>query len=615
MAYLKGNIIKDLDDLESLEYIKNNPNLPDNFINILIKTRKIECIRYLVNSMAEPNIILSLINELIYDSDIYKTILKKIYTDENVYNTIIQAFIKKFPDKTDEIIDLTKRIYNPKEHIKTVVNSKNNALITYFIMHYGLSVNKYGFEILKFADQSLKSLVFSKISHDTTDDRNRNILYYAIKYGDYETIKIFLIPKLINNIDKEYKTVIHYAYESNDINIVKILLEQNKDILKRDIRELGLLQMAIISECSRDLLELLFQNNYIMTSKQPHYRSWPIHDAIKWISDESKLIWLIDKCDNLNVQDEIGRTPLHYAIQYSNNNIINYILSKNVNVNIKTYDGMYVIHFAFKYNKSIIPELLKTDIKLDVIYDGLLIEHYCVLHNMDIINVNTNHQNRYLFHYIIDNPSHKSLTFCLDNEIDIKKKKNNESVLEYAVHKKINDEYIYKIINLFDKLDILEASIVFNVIRNSREHVGLYLCTKLIDMNIKDCCKKNLLQTSFELNYYELSHYLIDRNINMQSVDNFGDNALSTCLCYCKKQDIITEVIYKTDNINHTNDEKMNCLHIAFFYKHSEKAIRLLLDKGCDIKKLDKYKRKPIDYFKKDKYSEEFVNYVLNDFK
>lgn len=617
---------KDLDDVSCLEIIKNSNMLDELYVldnqkntsyMILVKTKKIKSIEYLVgkNYLIEPNMICYLINESLFDYDLYLLILKRMYVDENIYNLIFITFIKKYPDQKKFIIEILNRIYHPNNLIKDVVNARNNELITYFIDHYDVNLDKYGYKILEYCDKSLKSIIFFKMSIKNLDDHKRNILYYVIKYGDNEILDKLIqkYPKLINNIDKDKRSILHYVYEKNDIDALQILLKHNKDILKMKHNELGLLQTAIILDCSKELINILFENDHNIDIKQTHYKTWPIQEALKWCNDEDKLIWIIDKCKNLNVQDDVGRSALHYAIQYSNNRIIKYLLSKKINVNLKTFDNMYPIHAAFKYNVSIIPEILKNEPILNTNYEDLLIEHYCVLHNIDIININKDNPRRFLFHFVIEHPTHKSLNYCIDNKVDLLKR-DKVSILEYAVYKKINDHYVYKIIDLFDENDLFESSIIFNVMRNSNEHTLLYLCSKLTNIDIKDCCKKNLLQISLENKYYELANYLIDRNINIQTADIFRDNALLTSLMNCKNDNLIKEIIYKTNDINYINEDKMNALHLGFIYKHTESIIRLLIDRECNQEQLNKYNQKPIYYLKKDDYSEEFVNNLLNSF-
>ena len=63
--------------------------------------------------------------------------------------------------------------------------------------------------------------------------------------------------------------------------------------------------------------------------------------------------------EDINKQDELGKTPLHYAIQHTPN-AVRELLEAGVNVNIQDLKGMTPLHVAVLYNEAmVVPLLLK----------------------------------------------------------------------------------------------------------------------------------------------------------------------------------------------------------------------------------------------------------------
>lgn len=60
---------------------------------------------------------------------------------------------------------------------------------------------------------------------------------------------------------------------------------------------------------------------------------------------------------NINAQDSIGSTALHYAVILLNGfEIVKYLIENNADPNIKDYDGNTPLKFAIRWNK---PEIIK----------------------------------------------------------------------------------------------------------------------------------------------------------------------------------------------------------------------------------------------------------------
>ncbi|MBT4989730.1 MAG: hypothetical protein HOM96_04270 [Rickettsiales bacterium] len=61
---------------------------------------------------------------------------------------------------------------------------------------------------------------------------------------------------------------------------------------------------------------------------------------------------LIASGEDVNMQDQSGKTPLMYACQKSSPDIVKFLIEKGANVNIKTYNNVTALHYASR-NKNI----------------------------------------------------------------------------------------------------------------------------------------------------------------------------------------------------------------------------------------------------------------------
>jgi ankyrin repeat protein len=111
---------------------------------------------------------------------------------------------------------------------------------------------------------------------------------------------------------------------------------------------------------------------------------------------------------NINIQNDFGSTPLHYAIEHNERNIINLLLSQsNIDVNIKDCNGYTPLYYAVEYRKIDIVDALLSNVNIDINIkdrDGniplhLAVSNYCsdivkllLDHNCDYTLCNNRHQ-------------------------------------------------------------------------------------------------------------------------------------------------------------------------------------------------------------------------------
>jgi len=238
-------------------------------------------------------------------------IIKKLYTPQKYrkgesYESYVRVMSALVNCQSDFNIPIDKDDNTPFMIILIVNDSYTTAFCARFLMKLDLSVkNKYG--------ESATSLVF-KTKH-----------YEIMKY-------------LRNNPTFDY----HYRDSINQNTLLMISAINNpaamRDLLEND--------PSIINEVNNKN-----ENALIIASKINNIESVRI---------------LLDKGIDVNQQDDMGNTALHYAVEIQNPYLAYRLVSKNANIHIKNNDGMSALENAKKLgNEDIIHALTDASYKVD----------------------------------------------------------------------------------------------------------------------------------------------------------------------------------------------------------------------------------------------------------
>ncbi len=257
----------------------------------------------------------------------------------------------------------------------------------------------------------IKLLVDKGAKIDIVDNQDRSILYICIKY-DYDDIIKYYINKNKDNIginildikDRTQKIPLHYAIQSKNKTITKLLLEAGSnpnlsenngynalhlaiftrdiDICKLVLKYIGNINLrcntgetALHLACNLRLLEiskLLIDADISINIPDTVHEFTALHyiattnqlDLFKYILDKKS-----DQI-NINSQDIFGNTPLHYAVMEENYGIVSQLIQlNNINLNLWNIDGKLALHiFLENYddrNEDILEFMLeKTNLSL-----------------------------------------------------------------------------------------------------------------------------------------------------------------------------------------------------------------------------------------------------------
>jgi ankyrin repeat protein len=152
-------------------------------------------------------------------------------------------------------------------------------------------------------------------------------LHAALISDNQETIKALLATNKCDlNLANYYGTALHVAVQKNNVAIIKLLMHYNANLY---------------------------------TKKRNYDNATPIHDAAQnETTDALSYFCSLPGCQ-IDIKDDIGRTPLWYAVCADSLACVNYLLDKKANITVRINDGKTILHAVVTDNSErCLPTLL-----------------------------------------------------------------------------------------------------------------------------------------------------------------------------------------------------------------------------------------------------------------
>lgn len=259
--------------------------------------------------------------------------------------------------KSHKIKEFTK-LLTSKKYSDIDVNLKdnnNNNLLTYAVILNNI--------------EAVQLLLEKKARIDITIDTDKkSILFYVIKYGYTNILKLLLEANkkligisILDVRDKNMNIPLHYAIILKNIEYTELLLKEGSNTNLQDVNGYTALYFAIYTR-NIDMIKLVLSYNTDPTIRLNNGETI-LHLATNL--QEIQIIKLLLNKDydiDINAQDyELNFTCLHYAINLSNIEIVLLLLNNDININIQDINGNTAIHYSILDNNyEIFDTLMKT---------------------------------------------------------------------------------------------------------------------------------------------------------------------------------------------------------------------------------------------------------------
>ena len=381
--------------------------------------------------------------------------------------------------KNHKYIELMKFIDDNQNININIRDNSNVYLIQYAIMYNNMNIVEY--------------LLKKNVNINILDEHGRLLLYNPIKFNYINIVNLILVYNknniglsILDKIDKYNNNILHYAIKFNNIDIVKLILKYNFYINICDINNNNALHLAIkqknISICNLLIDKNININQLNNDSETPLYMAinigfFQIIDILlekKCIIDTKENIkqmtpfliagfnGYVDICDKLykynidiNDQDNLGNTILHYAIKHKDINLYNNYY-KLIDLNLINADGEDILHYLLKniyehfdtYDIKYLIEKSNLNIQdisgntsfFKLIELNIWEQYYDILINKKLKIFLKNHNNLNIYEYMENkNNFNNFITLITTSHYNISDKKNlNQLCNNYNKDKCIN---------------------------------------------------------------------------------------------------------------------------------------------------------------------------------
>ena len=376
-------------------------------------------------------------------------------------------------------------------------------------------------------------------------------LHFAAKFADKELIEyIFKLMSIsINANDNNYQTPLIWACSrKNNVNNVATLLDLGADI----------------ADCPYGLSVLHFAAKY---------------------ADSGMIKFLIERGISVNSVNSDEKTPLMWACEVKNNaDNVATLVECGADVNLTTTSisgGFSALHYAAEYgDKEIIEYLLKQNISINIINSDEktpLISACSAKNNLSNVitllehgaDVNlTSYHGSSALHYAAKCAGRQEIECLLIHNIGINvTNKNNETPLYWACTSENNIDNV---------ITLLEHGADVNVKNSETGESILHIAARSADSEIIKC--------------------LLDRGISVNITDDQNTTPLWTACRQTKNKDNVTTLLTNGADINITpepNEMDATILHYAAKFSDAE-TVKCLLDHNVPVNAIDSDNQTPL---------------------
>lgn len=326
--------------------------------------------------------------------------------------------------------------------------------------------------------------------------------------------------------EDEYQAIVKPANESNNPDIkeylelnkksaIEAIKEGNVDKLKSSLKR-GVDVNAVDEMCRKnnpdinllfyygtiygngEILKYLADNKYINIKAKDGNGFSAMHYAEKG-HNIGTTQYLIDNGFNVNVMNNLGKTPIVHAIKHGDIGMVDYLIDHGANINTVDIKNRTLLHHAIKYGQfDIVKYLVDKGININALDDS----------NLSAFNYAANSNNKQIIEYLQLKQREQQQIENIKTLVDEKDCKNAIELI-----KGIKD------INMPDVFG--NTLLHWAVCNEYKEIVEELLKRKDININAVNKQKNTALHLAVMSNNIEITELLVDNRANINTVNEY----------------------------------------------------------------------------------------------
>jgi len=439
---------------------------------------------------------------------------------------------------------------------------------------------------------------------------NLNINYLNIN-NDIGTLSGYL-----DNLNKIYVAgSIDYAeirkLNENSIEEIREYFDKNREKLE-EFKGLNLLGKSFLNELIENNLNNIFDellHEDIDVNLSNNDRNSPLHYAIYY--DKNTLVnKLLDKKNiNINIKNQDNNTPLNLAIIKKNYEIVNILLDKKANIDIENTEKKSSLYLAIENfddsNLDLIKKLISektinlvakdNDTPLSLaMYSNKDGKKTNIIKTLIDSKANINYVNPIrgsMLNLAIVSENTELVDYLLERKADVNLKSGEERLTPLQMAAIMdNNEIIDRLIKMGADINQHDSNPLVQAIENYE------IVEKLLGLNINVKNTSNgedPFTEAINKGNPEIVRILLEKNVDINKKNNEGEIPIIKAI-ENKDVEIIKLLLENKADVNKTNKEGETPL-ISAIFDNNEDMVKLLLENGANVNKANNEKITPLD--------------------
>jgi ankyrin repeat protein len=491
------------------------------------------------------------------------------------------------------------------------------------------------------------------------DSEGDTALHLAAKEGEIDAVK-FLVKKKssVSAANKRGETPLHLAAKNGKLEVVKYLVKEGADILNKSEAGKTALHVAACED-NLDIVKYLYENGGQEVLKRNIYTDkTPLHLAAS--AGKLEIVRYLAERDHVDICDEKGNTPLHYAISEMvncNTDVIKCLIELGADMYKENMYGKTALCIAVENGKLEVLQYLEEkganfDFQNKVGYAPL----HCVAKetdfemfryvaercsNIDVVDSNGDtplmyaalegslHKVKYLIekrnanvcvcnktrntphHYAAKSGELRLIAYLFKrfgNRCNIRNDEGESPLITAAVNRQWPT--VIKLSRMHANLHAKKhngMTVLHIASEQGKVEVVAWLLQKRFSVDKRTAAGNSVVHIACQNGALPLLKYFSETCVNFDVINRSGDSPLHFAVLH-NHADIVEYLLNKNVNVNQQNSEDSAPLHIAVKNSRLD-IVKVLVDGGADVTLHDIQHRTPL-YLALEYGNEELIGYL-----